>query len=131
MVAGWRYDKGRTFFAVYRRLGVPPGTPMPAWHEDSAEFRADSLRLYRSLSVGGQKAGTIVIVSDLGLLRAKLKEYGEIAAVVLLMSMVATFLVSLRLLRLITQPSLRLFGLPPPGSPGRDHLRRGVAPRPD
>jgi signal transduction histidine kinase/DNA-binding response OmpR family regulator len=120
------YDNERTVFAEYRRPGVPPGTPMPAWHEDSAEFSADSLTLYRSLSVGGQRAGMIVIVSDLGLLRAKLREYGEIAAVVLLLSMVATFLVSLRLLRIITEPILRLAGIASRVSVEEDYSLRAV-----
>jgi signal transduction histidine kinase/CheY-like chemotaxis protein len=121
------YDNERAVFAEYRRPGVPPGTPMPAWHEDSAEFSADSLTLYRSLSVGGQRAGTIVIVSDLGLLQAKLKEYGEIAAVVLLLSIVATFLVSLRLLRIITEPILRLAGIAARVSAEEDYSLRAVA----
>jgi signal transduction histidine kinase/CheY-like chemotaxis protein len=120
------YDNEREVFAEYRRPGVPAGTPMPAWHEDSAEFSSDSLTLYRSLSVGGQRAGTIVIVSDLGLLRAKLKEYGAIAAVVLLLSMVATFLVSLRLLRIITEPILRLAGIAARVSAEEDYSLRAI-----
>ncbi len=111
IVTACLYDNERTLFAEYRRPGVSPGAPMPAWHEDVAEFSADSLTLYRSLSVGGQNAGTIVIVSDLGLLRAKLREYAEIAAIVLLLSIVAAFLVSSLLLRVITEPILGLAGV--------------------
>jgi two-component system, sensor histidine kinase and response regulator len=120
------YDNERALFAEYRRPDVPPSAPMPAWREDAAEFGADSLTLYRSLSVGGQKAGTIVIVSDLGLLRAKLREYAEIAAVVLLLSIVATFLVSSRLLRAITEPILRLAGIAARVSAEEDYSLRAV-----
>ena len=120
------YDNERALFTEYRRPDVPPGTPMPAWHEDAAEFGADSLTLYRGLSVGGQKAGTIVIVSDLGLLRAKLREYAEIAAVVLLLSIVATFLVSSRLLRVITEPILGLAGIAARVSAEEDYSLRAV-----
>ena len=127
IVTACLYDNERTLFAEYRRPGVPPGIPMPAWHEDGSEYSADSLTLYRSLSVGGQRAGTIVIVSDLELLRAKLKEYAEIAAVVLLLSMVATFLVSLRLLRIITEPILRLAGIAVRVSAEEDYSLRAVA----
>jgi signal transduction histidine kinase len=120
------YDNEQTVFAEYRRAGVPPGTPMPAWHEDAAEFSADSLTLYRSLSVGGQRAGTIVIVSDLGSLRAKLREYAKIAAVVLLLSIVATFLVSSRLLRVITEPILGLAGIAARVSAEEDYSLRAI-----
>jgi len=99
---------------------------MPAWHEDAAEFSTDSLTLYRSLSVDGQRAGTIVIVSDLELLRAKLREYAEIAAIVLLLSIVATFLVSLRLLRAITEPILGLAGIAARVSAEEDYSLRAV-----
>ena len=119
------YDNDRTLFAEYRR-DVRADAPMPPWHEDAAEFSADSLTLYRSLSVGGQRAGTIVIVSDLGLLRAKLREYGEIAAVVLLLSIIATFLVSFRLLRVITEPILGLAGLAARVSAKEDYSLRAV-----
>ena len=126
IVTACLYDNERTLFAEYRRPGVPPGTAMPAWHEDAAEFSADSLTLYRSLSVDGQRAGTIVIVSDLELLRANLREYAEITAVVLLLSIVATFLVSLRLLRVITEPILGLAGVAARVSAEEDYSLRAV-----
>jgi signal transduction histidine kinase/CheY-like chemotaxis protein len=126
IVTACLYDNERKLFAEYRRPGVPAGTAMPAWHEDAAEFSADSLTLYRSLSVGGQKAGTIVIVSDLGLLRAKLREYAGIAAVVLLLSIVAAFLVSALLLRVITEPILGLAGIAARVSAEEDYSLRAV-----
>jgi two-component system, sensor histidine kinase and response regulator len=126
IVTACLYDNDRMLFAEYRRPGVPPGTPMPAWHEDAAEFSADALTLYRSLSVGGQRAGTIVIVSDLGLLRAKLREYAGIAAVVLLLSIVAAFLVSALLLRVITEPILGLADLAARVSTEEDYSLRAV-----
>ena len=126
IVTACLYDNERTLFAEYRRPGVSPGAPMPAWHEDVAEFSADSLTLYRSLSVGGQRAGTIVIVSDLGLLRAKLREYAEIAAIVLLLSIVAAFLVSSLLLRVITEPILGLAGVAARVSAEEDYSLRAV-----
>jgi len=126
IVTACLYDNERTLFAEYRRPGVPAGAPMPAWHEDAAEFSADSLTLYRSLTVGGQKAGTIAIVSDLSMLRAKLREYTEIAAVVLLLSIVAAFLVSALLLRVITEPILGLAGIAARVSAEEDYSLRAV-----
>jgi two-component system, sensor histidine kinase and response regulator len=126
IVTACLYDNDRTLFAEYRRRDVRPDAPMPPWHEDAAQFGADSLTLYRSLSVGGQRAGTIVIVSDLGLLHAKLKEYAEITVMVLLLSIVATFLVSARLLRVFTEPILRLAGIARRVSVEEDYSLRAV-----
>jgi two-component system sensor histidine kinase/response regulator len=126
VVTACLYDNERTLFAEYRRPGVSPNTPMPPWHEDGAQFSADSLTLYRSLSAGGQRAGTIVIVSDLGLMHARLREYAEIAAVVLLLSIVATFLVSSRLLGVFTEPILRLAGIAARVSAEEDYSLRAV-----
>jgi signal transduction histidine kinase/DNA-binding response OmpR family regulator len=126
IVTACLYDNERTLFAEYRRPGVPPDAPMPPWHQDGAQFGADSLTLYRSLSAGGQRAGTIVIVSDLGLLRAKLRQYAEIAAAVLLFSILATFLISSRLLRVITKPILQLAGIATRVSVEEDYSLRAV-----
>src|SRR5258708_18670201 len=119
-------DNERTLFAEYRGPGVPPDSPMPPWQQDGAQFSAESLTLYRSLSAGGQRAGTIVIVSDLGLLHARLREYAEIAAVVLLLSILASFLVSSRLLRVLTEPILQLARIATRVSAEEDYSLRAV-----
>ncbi len=126
IVTACLYDNEGTLFAEYRRPGVPPDSPMPPWHQDGAQFSADSLTLYRSLSAGGQRAGTIVIVSDLGLLRARLREYAEIAAVVLLLSILASFLVSSRLLLVLTEPILQLARIATRVSAEEDYSLRAV-----
>src|SRR5258708_18756695 len=126
IVTAWLYDNERTLFAEYRRPGVPPDTPMPPWQQDGAQFSAESLTLYRSLSAGGQRAGTIVIVSDLGLLHARLREYAEIAAVVLLLSILASFLVSSRLLLVLTEPILQLARIATRVSTEEDYSLRAV-----
>jgi len=99
---------------------------MPPWQQDGAQFSAESLTLYRSLSAGGQRAGTIVIVSDLGLLHARLREYAEIAAVVLLLSILASFLVSSRLLLVLTEPILQLARIATRVSTEEDYSLRAV-----
>jgi signal transduction histidine kinase/DNA-binding response OmpR family regulator len=126
IVTACLYDNDGTVFAEYRRPDIPTDTPMPPWHQDAAQFSAESLTLYRSLYVGGQKAGTIVIVSDLGLLRARLREYTEIAAVVLLFSILATFLASSRILTVITEPILQLAEIAGRVSADEDYSLRAI-----
>jgi PAS domain S-box-containing protein len=108
IVAACLYDSRGMVFAEYRREGIGPEFAMPPRHEDGAQFQKDSLTLYRSVSLGNEKTGNIAIISDLGALQAEIKQYTEISVVVILFSILATYLVSSRLLRLITEPILHL-----------------------
>ncbi|MHB8608941.1 MAG: response regulator [Candidatus Acidiferrales bacterium] len=108
IVAACLYDGHGTVFAEYRRDEIGPKFVMPSRHEDGAQFGKDSLTLYRTVSLGGEKTGAIAIISDLGALQAKIRQYTEISVVVILISILATYLVSARLLRLITEPILHL-----------------------
>ncbi|OLC94229.1 MAG: hypothetical protein AUH86_15005 [Acidobacteria bacterium 13_1_40CM_4_58_4] len=108
IVAACLYDSHGTIFAEYRRPGSGPEFQMPPWREDGATFSPEALTLNRTVSMGGEKIGGIAIVSDLTALRAKMREYTEISALVLLLSVLATLFVSSRLLRLITEPILAL-----------------------
>jgi PAS domain S-box-containing protein len=108
IVAACLYDSRGMVFAEYRREGIGPEFAMPPGHEDGAQFQKDSLTLYRSVSLGSEKSANIVIISDLGALQARIRQYTEISAVVILFSILATYVVSSRLLRLITEPILHL-----------------------
>jgi hypothetical protein len=98
------YDSRGVVFAEYRRDGIGSAFVMPAQPDVGAHFEKDSLTLYQTVSLGGEKAGAIAIVSDLGALQAKIRQYTEISVGVILFSVLATYLVSSRLLRLITDP---------------------------
>ncbi len=108
IVAACLFDSRAVVFAEYRRDTSGAQIAMPAPHEDGAQFTKDSLTLYRTVSLGNEKAGAIAIISDLGALQAKIRQYTEISVVVILISVMATYLVSTRLLRLITEPILHL-----------------------
>ena len=108
IVAACLYDSRGADFAEYRRLGVGAEFVLPPRRTDGEQFDRNSLTLYRSVSLGGEKAGTIAIVSDLGALQARIRQYTEISLIVILISVLATYLVSSRLLRLITEPILHL-----------------------
>ena len=108
IVTATLYDKNEEVFAEYRRAGLAAGFKSPRWKQEGASFEADSLTLSRSVVVGGEKAGSIVFVSDLAALHAKTAKYREISGLVLLVCAFATFLVASRLVRLITEPILQL-----------------------
>jgi PAS domain S-box-containing protein len=108
IVAACLYDTRGTIFAEYRRDGTSPAFALPARREDGAQFEKNSITLYRTVFLGGEKAGAIAIVSDLGALQAKIKQFTEISVAVILFSVLVTYLISSRLLRLITEPILHL-----------------------
>ena len=54
-------------------------------------FTRESAMVYRNVSLGVETAGGIVIVSDLGALQAKIRQYTAITAMVTLRSVLATF----------------------------------------
>ena len=108
IVAACLYDSHGVVFAEYRRTGIAAVFAMPSRREDGAQFQKDSLTLFRAVSLGGEKTGAIAIISDLGALQAKIKQYTEISVVVILFSILATYVVSSRLLQLITEPILHL-----------------------
>jgi signal transduction histidine kinase/CheY-like chemotaxis protein len=120
------YDANGKVFAEYRRVHSGNDVPMPSWHADGATFTTDSLVLFRSVALNGEKAGSIAIVSDLTGFRAKIVEYTKIAALVLFISVLATYLVSSRLLRITTAPILQLAGLAESVSVNEDYSLRGT-----
>jgi signal transduction histidine kinase/DNA-binding response OmpR family regulator len=121
------YDKTGKFFAEFRRSGLPAEFKTPMWRGEGARFDRDSLTLYRNILLGGQKAGSIAVVSDLSEFQTKMRKYQEISLAVLLLSTVVTFLVSSRLVRVITQPILRLAVIAGKVSEQEDYALRAVA----
>src|SRR6202022_4388391 len=85
-----------------------------------------SVTLYRSITLEGAKVGAITIVSDLSELRLKMQEYMEISIIVLLLSITVSYLVSSRLVRLITGPILQLSGIAGKVSVHEDYTLRGM-----
>ncbi|MGH9743964.1 MAG: ATP-binding protein, partial [Candidatus Acidiferrum sp.] len=102
------YDKDGVLFAEYLRDETGLDIAPPPASGDGAQFAKSSLTLYRTIYLGEAKTGAIAIVSDLGALQAEIRQYTEVSAVIILFSIVATYLVSSRLLRLITEPILHL-----------------------
>jgi signal transduction histidine kinase/CheY-like chemotaxis protein len=120
------YDTNGKVFAEYRRDNAGREFTMPPWREDGATFTPDSLVLFRSVSLKGETAGSIAIISDLTGYHAKMVEYTKIAAFVLIVSLLVTYLVSFRLLRIATAPILQLAGLAESVSAKEDYSLRGT-----
>ena len=100
------YDTQGRVFAVYRRAGAK--FTMPPSAADGAYFGLNTLTLFRSVYLESEKTGSIVIVSDLSGIRARFWEYSKIAVLVLFISILATYLISGRLLRIVSDPIVQL-----------------------
>jgi signal transduction histidine kinase/CheY-like chemotaxis protein len=127
IVAACLYDKRGDLFAEYQRAGSGPDCRMPALKMDGEQFEAESVTLYRSISLAGETIGGIAIISDLGALHAKIRQYTKISAVVICLSMLTTFFVSSRLIRLITGPILQLAATARRVSEKEDYALRAMA----
>jgi signal transduction histidine kinase/CheY-like chemotaxis protein/HPt (histidine-containing phosphotransfer) domain-containing protein len=108
VLAACLYDERGNIFAEYGRPGLPSNFKMPPWHESGHQFGARSLVLYRDVLLNGDRTGSIAIVSDLTGFRDQMLSYAKIAILVLISSLLATFLVANRFLRILSDPILRL-----------------------
>jgi signal transduction histidine kinase/CheY-like chemotaxis protein len=127
IVAACLYDKNGARFAEYRRPGVLADFRFPESHRDAAVFDADSLTLFHRVSLENGTVGSIAIISDLSALQVKMREYTKISLAVVIFSVLVTFLVSSRLLRLVTEPILQLAGIAGRVSEQEDYTLRAVA----
>jgi signal transduction histidine kinase/DNA-binding response OmpR family regulator len=130
VVSAYLFDSRGTVFAEYHRDGLGAKFAMPGAHDDGARFDNNSLTLYRTIYLGGEKTGAIAIVSDLEALNAKIMQYTEISVLVILLSVLATYFVSSRLLRLIIEPVLHLSHIATRVTDEEDYTLRAV-PRDD
>jgi two-component system, sensor histidine kinase and response regulator len=108
VLAACLYDERGNIFAEYRRPGLPSNFQMPPWRQQGHQFGAQSLVLYRSVFLNGDRTGSIAVISDLTGFRDQMLNYGKIAILVLITSLLATFIVANRLLRIVSDPILHL-----------------------
>jgi PAS domain S-box-containing protein len=108
VVNGCLYDKKGHFFAAYQRRGAIDKCSDVVARGEEAKFGSDSVTVYRPISLANEPVGWISITSDLGALQAKIRRYTQISVVVIVISVLATFLVSSRLIQLIIKPVVEL-----------------------
>jgi uncharacterized membrane protein affecting hemolysin expression len=126
IVAACIYDSHGNIFAEYRRAGLGENFRMPIFEEDGTRFEPEAVALYHRFYIDNEKVGSVAIVSDFSELRAKMKQFREISALVLLASILVTALISHRLVRLITEPILQLAGLVGRVSADKDYALRAI-----
>jgi methyl-accepting chemotaxis protein len=102
------YDLHGRIFAEYRRGGLGVKSAMPSSSPDGAYFGPDTVTRFKSVYLESDKTGSIAIVSDLSGIRARFLEYTKIAVLVLFISILATYLISARLLRIVSDPIVQL-----------------------
>jgi signal transduction histidine kinase/CheY-like chemotaxis protein len=127
ILAACIYDREGNVFAEYRRDDIGGSLALPTWQAESSQLDRDSLTVYRNLKLDGERTGGIAIVSDFSELQGKMKRFREISGLVLFVSLLATVLVSNRLVGLITEPILLLAGLAERVSVKEDYTLRAVA----
>jgi len=124
IVAACLYDSHGNVFAAYRREATDLTCETTARHQEGTQFAGDFLTLSQSISLEGETRGAITIISDLSALTTKMTRFREISALVLIVSLFATALVSERLVNLITEPILQLAGLAERVSTREDYTLR-------
>lgn len=114
------YDIQNNLFVVYgaKSSELPPIRP------EGAYFEGDTLTLVRGVMLNRERTGSIVLVFDVSGFHSRLIEYSEIAALVLLLSVLSAFLVSLRLAAAISRPLVRLTDLAKRISAEKDYSLR-------
>lgn len=95
-------------FATYVRPDEPPPPALDNSLVPRHEFTAKHLHLFRPITQGGERVGTIELVAGLNELRERLWRYAGIASLVLVVSLLAAFGLSSRLQKLISDPILHL-----------------------
>jgi signal transduction histidine kinase/CheY-like chemotaxis protein len=118
------YDKRGSVFAEYRRDPICPECEMTVRPEEGPRFDKEFVTLSRRISQDGENIGSISILSDFSELNVKMRRFREISAVVLIVSLLVTALVSDRLVSLITEPILQLAGLAERVSSKEDYTLR-------
>src|SRR5580693_756010 len=100
IVAACIYDGSGNIFAEYRREGVGADFKMPVSQGDALQFGPESLTVFRSFSLAGQRTGGVAIISDFSVLHAKMKRFREISSLILIGSILLVAIVSSRLVGL-------------------------------
>jgi len=95
-------------FASYRKPGTGIDLPEPDFETHNLLFRDDYVELFSTITHEGETIGTAYIRSDLKSIHERLASFMWIVCIVLLTSLLVTFMLSAQMQRIITDPLLRL-----------------------
>jgi PAS domain S-box-containing protein len=107
LVAAIYYPDGR-LFAQYRRTDALSDILTTAPPASQTSFVGPYLAVSRPIILDQEAIGRVYLLSDLEELQSRLRRYLGIAAVVLALALLAAYLLSSRLQRLISEPILKL-----------------------
>jgi len=102
------YNRQGEVFAVYQRDAKSTIAGFPPVRPPGQEFRDHQLQIFLPIMAQGEKAGTIYVTCDLYELNDRMKHFAVIAVLVLCISLLAAFFLSMRLQRVISVPVLQL-----------------------
>ena len=106
IVSACIYDKDGDQLAIYIRTSSDSSIPPP--QADSERFGTDKFELFRSIKLNGEPVGTLYLRSDLGAAIERREQYTKIVALIMLVTMILTFLISHRLQQMISRPIVGL-----------------------
>ena len=110
IVAAAIYDDSGKLFATYEREKGIRSSIRESPRATGDYLEVGRLMMSRRVTAGHEPLGFIYLESDLGELYARLGGYGVVALLALVVLMIVTFLISLRLQRVISAPLLDLAG---------------------
>jgi PAS domain S-box-containing protein len=102
------YSRQGEVFAVYQRDGKSTIAGFPPIQPPGREFRDNQLRIFLPITMQDEKVGTIYVTCDLYEFNDRLKRAAVVAMLVLGISLLAAFFLSMRLQRVISGPVLQL-----------------------
>ena len=123
------YDKDGKVFATYRgsaHAATGAAAPPPPVAADGSRFSDDFLEVFRTITLVGEKAGTVYIRSDLEQIRVHLRRYLLIAGGVTLAASVIALFLSTRLQGIISRPITQLAEVVTAVSSRRDYAIRAI-----
>ena len=126
VIAACIYGRNGAPFAVYTRVegaaGAVPGQAVPP----GTVLARDDLTVSRPIVLAADTIGTIVVRSDLGEMRARVRGYGLLVLAVLVLASLAALVLASRLQRVISGPVLELAGATRRVAEKRDFSVRAV-----
>jgi signal transduction histidine kinase len=119
------YGNDGRLFVGYNRNGVGSVFPLHPG-SDGSSFSGDHCVIFRPVVLNNERIGTIYLQADLAQLYVRLKALAITGFVVLLVSMIAAFFISIFLQRLISEPILSLAAVSRLISENRNYSLRAI-----
>ena len=121
---GALYRQDGSLLASYHRLGMPLELIPSTASAEGVHFDDDWVTVTRPVTLDGTRVGTVLIRSDVSLLREWLWKSVSTVAVATLLSMLVGFLAAMRLQRSVSDPVLALAQVAQSVSEKRDYTVR-------